>query len=96
MDPFFLDYSVLAISKIFLRHVILVIEQMREQMSILIVGEPVIGLINWLRPKGLKMCSYLEKIKNQTLKNIGWYTKVLCAMKYPLGMQYLKLALKFG
>ena len=68
MDPFFLDYSVLAISKIFLRHVILVIEQMREQMSILIVGEPVIGLINWLRPKGLKMCSYLEKCANSKIK----------------------------
>ena len=36
-----------------------------------LVGEPVIGLIKWLRPKGLKMCSYIEKcarFKNQTLK----------------------------
>ena len=33
--------------------------------------EPIIGLIKWLRPKGLKVCSYEEKcaeFKNQTLK----------------------------
>ena len=36
-----------------------------------VVREPVIGLIKWLRPKGLKVCSYVEKcaeFKNQTLK----------------------------
>ena len=36
-----------------------------------IVQEPAIGLIKWLRPKGLKLCSYVEKCaecKNQTLK----------------------------
>ena len=36
-----------------------------------IVQEPVIGLIKWLRPKGLKVFSYVEKcaeFKNQTLK----------------------------
>ena len=36
----------------------------------LIVREPVIGLIKWLRPKGLKVCSYVEKcakFKNLTL-----------------------------
>ena len=61
-----------------------------------VVREPVIGLIKWLRPKGLKVCSYVEKcaeFKNQTLKKIGWYTKVLCATEYPRGMQYLKIAL---
>ena len=39
--------------------------------TIPIVREPVIGLIKWLRPKGLKVCSYVEKnaeFKNQTLK----------------------------
>ena len=39
-----------------------------------IVQEPAIGLIKWLRPKGLKVCSYVEKsaeIKNQTLKKIS-------------------------
>ena len=44
----------------------------------LIVREPVIGLIKWLRPKGLKVCSYVEKCaksKNQTLKKNGWYKK---------------------
>ena len=38
----------------------------------MIVHEPVIGLIKWLRPKGLKVCSYVEKcakFKNKTLKN---------------------------
>ena len=51
-----------------------------------IVREPVIGLIKWLRPKGLKVCSYVEKcaeFKNQTLEKIGWYTKVLCTKEYP-------------
>ena len=64
-----------------------------------IVQERVIGLIKWLRPKGLKVCSYVEKcaeFKNQTLKEIGWYTKVLCATEYPRGVQYLKIALKWG
>ena len=50
-----------------------------------VVREPVIGLINWLRLKGLKVCSYVEKceeFKNQTLKKIGCYTKVQCATEY--------------
>ena len=45
------------------------------------------------------MCSYVEKyaeFKNQTLKKIGWYTKMLCATEYPGGRQFLKLALKWG
>ena len=36
-----------------------------------IVQEQAILLIKWLRPKGLKVCSYVEKyaeLKNQTLK----------------------------
>ena len=36
-----------------------------------IVREPAIGLIKWLRPKGLKVCYYVEKsakFKNHTLK----------------------------
>ena len=63
------------------------------------VQEPVLGLIKWLRPKGLKVYSYVEKcaeFKNQIVKKIGWYTKVLCATEYPRGMQYLKIALKWG
>ena len=35
------------------------------------VREPAILLIKWLRPKGLKVCSYVEKyaeLKNQTVK----------------------------
>ena len=49
--------------------------------------------------KRLKVCSYVEKcakFKNQTLKKIGWYTKVLCSTEYPWGMQYLKIAPKWG
>ena len=52
----------------------------------LIVREPAILLIKWLRPKGLKLCFYVEtyaEFKNQTLKKIGWYTKVLWATEYP-------------
>ena len=36
-----------------------------------LVREPAILLIKWLRPKGLKVCSYVKKyaeFKNQTLK----------------------------
>ena len=68
-------------------------------MNVLIVREPVIGIIKRLRPKGLKVCSYVEKcaeFENQTLKKIDWYTKMLCATEYPWGMQYLKIALKWG
>ena len=64
-----------------------------------LVREPAIPLIKWLRPKGLKVCSYVEKyteFKNQTLKRIGWYTKVLYATEYPGGRQFLELALKWG
>ena len=64
-----------------------------------LVRELAILLIKWLRPKGFKVCSYVEKyaeLKNQTVKKIGWYTKVLWAMEYPGGRQFLKLALKWG
>ena len=43
-----------------------------------LVREPAILLIKWLGPKGLKVCSYVEKyaeFKNQSLKKISWYTK---------------------
>ena len=66
---------------------------------IFVVREPAIPLIKWLRPKGLKVCSYVEKyaeFKNQNLIKIGWYTKMLCATEYPGRTQFLKLALKWG
>ena len=53
--------------------------------NVVLVREPVIGLIKWLRPKGLKVCSYGEKcadFKNQTLKKSAG-TQVLCATEYP-------------
>ena len=64
-----------------------------------IVREPVLGLIMWLRPKGLKVCSYVEKyaeFKNQTLKKIGWYTKVLCANRIPPGYAISQNSAKMG
>ena len=70
-----------------------------QEIGSIIVREPAILLIKWLRPKGLKVCSYVEKyavLKNQTLKKFGWYTKMLCTVKYPGGRQFLKLALKWG
>ena len=39
--------------------------------NVVLVREPAILLIKWLRPKGLKVCSYVEKyaeFKNHTLK----------------------------
>ena len=65
----------------------------------LIIREPAILLIKWLRPKGLKVFSYVGRyaeFKNQTLKKIGWYTKMLCAAEYPGGRQFLKLALEWS
>ena len=72
---------------------------MEDSFSKVLAREPVILLIKWLRPKGLKVCSYVEKyaeFKNQTLKKIGWYTKMLCAAEYPEGRQFLRLALKWS
>ena len=51
-----------------------------------VVREPVLGLIMWSKPKGLKMCSYVEKyaeFKNQTLIKIRRYTNKLYAKEYP-------------
>ena len=40
----------------------LVVYRFSESITPLrIVREPMIGLIKWLRPKGLKVCSYVEK-----------------------------------
>ena len=39
--------------------------------------ESAVGLFMWLRPKDLKICSYVEKyadFKNQTLIKISWNT----------------------
>ena len=61
------------------------------ELFAIIVREPSIGLIMWLRPKGLKVYSYVEKyaeFKNQSLKIISWYTKLLCAMEYPWGDKF--------
>ena len=33
-----------------------------------IVQEPAILLIKWLRPKGLKVCSYVESMLNSKIK----------------------------
>ena len=43
----------------------------RRITTTIIVREQAILLIKWLRPKGLKRCSYVEKyaeLKNQTIK----------------------------
>ena len=51
-----------------------------------IVREPAIGLIKWLRPKGLKVCSYVEKsaeFKNQTLKKLAGTQKCYAQRNTP-------------
>ena len=35
--------------------------KLKRKRGFVIVREPVIGLIKWLRPKSLKVCSYVEK-----------------------------------
>ena len=72
-----------------------------------IVGDPAIPLIKWLRPKGLKVCSYVGKyaeFKNQTLKKLAGTQKCYARRNTPGGggggggggRQFLKLALKWG
>ena len=66
---------------------------------VILVPEPAGGLIMGLRPKGLKVYSYVEKyaeFKNQTLKKIGWYITLLYATDYPRGDHSLKKAPKWG
>ena len=60
----------------------------------ILVREPAIPLIKWLRPKGLKVEKYAD-FKYQTLKKSAG-TQMLCATEYPGGRQFLKLALKWG
>ena len=36
--------------------------QESNQASGVLVQEPAIGLFKWFRPKGLKVCSYVEKV----------------------------------
>ena len=56
-------------------------------MPLLLVREPAILLIKWLRPKGLKVCSYVEnyaELKNQILKKSAGtqkcYARLIWAM----------------
>ena len=52
----------------------------------LLFREPVIGLIKWLRSKGLKVCSYAEKcakFKNQTLKKLAGTQKYYAQRNTP-------------
>ena len=60
--------------------------------------EPAIRLIKWLRPKGLKVCSYVEKyakFKNQTLKKNRLVHKNAMRSGIPQGRQFFKLVLKW-
>ena len=64
-----------------------------------LVREPAIGLLKWLRPKDLKVCYYVEKcaeFKNQTLKNLAGTQKCYAQRNTPGIRQYLKVALKWG
>ena len=66
-------------------------------MPLLLVREPAILLIKWLRPKGLKVCSYVEnyaELKNQILKKSAGtqkcYARLIWAMwKYMVTMAAL-------
>ena len=57
-----------------------------EFLKNVLVQEPVIGLIKWLKPKGLKVCSYVEKcaeFKNQTLKKSAGTQKCYAQWNIP-------------
>ena len=76
------------------------VQNIRTSLSVEdLVREPAVGLIKWLRPKGLKVCSYVEKyaeLKNQTLKKFRWNTNWLHVKEYPWGDPYHKTASKWG
>ena len=64
-----------------------------------LVREPAVGLIMWLRPKGLKVYSYVEKyakFKNQSPEKIAWYIKLLWITEYPWGRPYSKISTEMG
>ena len=63
-----------------------------------LVREPVIGLTKWLRPKGLKVCSYVGKcaeFKNQTLKK-STGTQKCYAQRNTTGYAISQIALTWG
>ena len=58
-----------------------------------------IGLIKWLRPKGLKVCSYVEKcakFKNQTLKKNLLVHKSAMRNEIPPGYAISQNSAKIG
>ena len=65
----------------------------------LLVREPVIGLIKWLRQKDLKVDSYLEtsaEFKNQTLKKNRIIHKSAMRNGRPLGYAISQNSAKMG
>ena len=55
-------------------------------MEEIVVREPAILLIEWLRPKGLKECSYVEKyaeFKDRTLKKSAGTQKCFALRNTP-------------
>ena len=69
-----------------------------RKQKLVLVQEPAILLIKWLRPKGLKVCSYVEKQLNSKIKLLKKSAGNKSAMRdgIPGGRQFLKLALKWG
>ena len=63
----------------------------------LVVRELTIGLIKWLRPKGLKACSYVEKWAEIKIKlsKISAVHKSTMRNGIPRGRRYLNEALKW-
>ena len=63
-----------------------------------IVREPAVGFIMWLRPKGLKVYSYVEKyaeFENQSLKKLAG-TQCCYGQRNTLGVTSSEISLKMG
>ena len=61
----------------------------------ILAREPAVGLIKWLRPKGLMTCSEAEKcaeLRNLCLTKICWYTILLYANEYSHVTRVCKLS----
>ena len=65
----------------------------------ILVREPAIPLIKWLRPKGLRVCSYVEKyaeFKNQTLKKNRLVHKNAMRNRIPWGYAISQISTEMG
>ena len=58
-----------------------------------LVPEPAIGLINWLRPNSMKVCSYAEKCTEFKNKTKLLIVVELLSLHHPLETTFLQITM---